>query len=831
MPFGEGYRPKLPEEISKQLETAQDAFGQDAERSLVPESQDKEKILKMSEVELKEKFTRRYEMYLQLLRDQKRQEKTGESNLSPEDTEEMKKWLSVLNSLDGYIKKHHEGEEVTLRGKQIDVFDSLRNFLEEGGSEGYVKLPTGVGKTVLFTELIEAMDVKTLIVVPTKILVDQTAEKLEEFAPDLDFGKVYSYAKEHGRQVTIITYSSLVSQLENGQIKPEDFDCLILDEVHESLSDKRQEAVGKFDKAIKLGFTATPKFSEKKQVSNLLEKEIHSMTIREAVESGMLCSVSSIIVKTEADMSNVKVKDSGEYDEKELEKAVNIASRNKAAVDLYKKVYDGQLAVAYCVGIDHAAAVAKEFSEAGVSAAHISGKTSKKEQEEILERFHNGEIKVLCNADLLIAGFDEQKASICLNLRPTQSRIDAEQRGGRVLRLDKTKPKKLATVVDFLDKNYSSDKPPVLFADVADGAYFYSDGDEEMSGGGGRGGDGGEVPVIIDVEGVEVIYDSEEVMKIVGKIRDEKEKDDEKEMVIKDLEILKKLVQSVGVANKTEYRKLRQKHKSWHSNPNTLPGWVSWYDFFGKEKPEKRLVITDLSTLKEEVKLAGIKDQRGYWKALANHPTWHSNPNKLIGWANWYDFLGREKPELITDISILKREVQAAGINGQKEYKESLLDHPTWHSSPHTLPGWVNWYDFVGKKMEGGGNRTHKSDSGLIRDIDILKKEVAKKNIRSIFEYNQVLHDNPTWPSAPKKLHGWVNWYDLFGTVRPEGKFTQKVESYAVLKDTVQALGIKNREEYRSLLHTHPDWPFHPNQHFKKEWKGWEDFLGVKKAG
>lgn len=750
MPFGEGYRPKPPEELFQQLETTQNTFGQDAEHSLIPESQDKEKILQMSESELKQKFARRYEMYVRLLRDKKRQEKTGESSLSPEDIAEMKKWLSILNSLDTYIKKHHKGEGITLRGKQIDVFDSMRNLLEEGGSEGYVKLPTGVGKTVLFTELVEAMDVKTLVVVPTKILVDQTAEKLEEFAPDLDFGKVYSYAKERDRQVTIITYSSLVSQLENGQIKPEDFDCLILDEVHESLSDKRKEAVGKFDKAIKLGFTATPKFSEKKQVSNLLEKEIHSMAIREAVEAGMLCSVSSIIVKTEADMSSVKVKDNGEYDEKELEKAINIVSRNKAAVDLYKKVYDGQLAVAYCVGIDHAAAVAKEFNESGVSATYISGKTPKKEQEEILERFHNGDIKVLCNADLLIAGFDEPKASVCLNLRPTQSRIDAEQRGGRVLRLDKTKPKKLATVVDFLDKNYSANKPPVLFADVAEGASFYSGKDGERSGGGVRGGDGGEVPVIIVIEGVEVIYDSEEVMKIVGAIKEDREKSGQ----YLTFQELKEAVKKANISTVGEYKEVYKIHQKegWPSNPNNYYGdeWVGWPNLFGKEK----VSFLSFEELKEAVKKAGVKTKREYEKESQYHSDWPSKPatfNSYSGsWEGWEKFCGTESLSL----SDLKEAIKAAKIKNSTHYLAVYKNYKGWPSSPHqAYEDWPGWEKFIEKE---------------VLNFENLKEEVFVAKVIGRREYRQEYKNHLGWPAVPEVYFKdlWRGWDDFLGKNR-----------------------------------------------------------------
>ncbi len=751
MPFGEGYRPKPPEELSLQLESAQDAVGQDAEHSLVPESQDKEKIMQMSEAELKQKFSRRYEMYLQLLRDQKRQEKTGESNLSTEDIEEMKKWLGILNSLDLYIKKHHKGEEVTLRGKQIDVFDSMRNFLEEGGIEGYVKLPTGVGKTVLFTELIEAMDVKTLIVVPTKILVDQTGQKIEQFAPDLDFGKVYTYAKEHGRQVTIITYSSLVSQVGDGQIKPEDFDCLILDEAHESLSKTRQEIVKKFEGAIKLGFTATPDYSQKKKLSNLLETEIHSMKIREAVESGMLCGVSSIIVKTQVDMSSVPVDKKGEYEEKELEKAVNVAGRNKAAVELYNRAYAGELAVAYCVGIDHAMAVAEAFKKEGIEAEYITGKTPKKDQEKILERFHNGEIKVLCNADLLIAGFDEPRAGVCLNLRPTMSHIDAEQRGGRVLRLDEDKPNKHAIVVDFLDQNYSEDKPPVLFADVAEGALFLPPG-VDVSEGGERGS---EPPITeyIDIEGVEVIYDSEEVMRIVGKIRESKERS-EKFLTFQEL---KEAVKKAGISTVEDYKDNYKFYKDdgWPSNPNSYYGeeWISWPDLFGKES----VSFLSYEKLKEAVKKAGVKTKRGYVEESKKHIDWPSNPATISIysglWESWEKFCDTENLSLFA----LKEAVKVAKIKNSTHYFEVYKKYKGWPSSPEQVyEDWPGWGKFI------------EQDKKIILNFSDLKEEVFTAKVIGRREYRKEYKNHAGWPAVPEVYFKdvWRGWDDFLGKNR-----------------------------------------------------------------
>lgn len=339
--------PKAPEQLREQLQDIQWAIGDSPEHSFIPPRLTEEEVLSMPVAELKKKYARRYKIFVEMMRDQKFLASEGGGEFVEEYLDEFRKWLVALNSLDTYIQNHHEGSDVTLREKQITVFEDLRNFVEEGGTEGYIKLPTGVGKTVLFTEFIEALNLRTLIVVPTQVLVDQTEDKLKRFAPGVEFGKVYPKEKQFGRQVTIITYDSLIQQVESGALKPEEYDCLILDEVHQSLSPRRAETVQKFGKTLKIGFTATPEFSKEKKVANLLSTEIHSMKIKEAVEEGLLCSFSSVLARTEVDLSNVRVTTGGDYNEKEMEKAVNIHSRNKAAVDLYKQGFAGQTAVAY----------------------------------------------------------------------------------------------------------------------------------------------------------------------------------------------------------------------------------------------------------------------------------------------------------------------------------------------------------------------------------------------------------------------------------------------------------------------------------------------------
>lgn len=460
--------PKIEHKSTEDLKAQMTEVEKIALERLVPDPVSTEDIYRMSLGEIKSNFPFRYELYLGLLRLNRKHEKSD--NLESDEIKDIRKWLAILNSLDKYDKSYrNEVSEDPRHPKQQEVFGELRNFLEQGNKSGYIKLPTGSGKTIIFKRFLEAVDARSLIVVPNNILVNQTVEQLNKSTLNGSVGIINMHSKDFESMCTVTTYSSLIINLKNGVLKPDDYSFVILDEAHKALGTETSEAIKQFNESIKIGFTATPEYTTKKGVSQLLEHEIYRMNVDEAIRAGMLSSARTWVVKTDIELSTVSIKN-GEYVVGELEQKLNVVVRNMAAVEHYKQYFMGRQGVAYCVTISHAEDVKKLFVEMGVDAEVISGKSTQSEKKEILRRYGTGEIKILCNADILIEGFDYSKAGVCLNLRPTMSAVIAEQRGGRVLRLDSDDPEKIGYVVDFLDNDQlamKQDRPtPILYREV-----------------------------------------------------------------------------------------------------------------------------------------------------------------------------------------------------------------------------------------------------------------------------------------------------------------------------------------------------------------------------
>jgi superfamily II DNA or RNA helicase/GNAT superfamily N-acetyltransferase len=348
-----------------------------------------------------------------------------------------------------------------------------------GGPAGHIKEPTGGGKTRMAAAIIEATHgvdphARTLVVVPRINLIQQAVDEFGRSPAVLEGGitPYYGGAKDLSGRVNITTYSSLLLGLARGDIKPHEYALLVLDEAHHALPDRRATATRSFDDALQLGLTATPGYGKNKHVREILPQEISNTSIRKAVEANRLASFSVFLVETGVSLADVRVKGQGsqkEFDEHALAGAVNVAVRNQAAVDLYEQSLMGRQTVAYCAGIDHAKALAEQFNARGIKAAAIYGSEPEKWKALLLDQYRQGKIQVLCNADLLIEGFDDVKTSVILNLRPTLSPRLAEQRGGRALRLDRVDRSKQALIIDFIDEVDGANNP-ISFAQVAEAA-------------------------------------------------------------------------------------------------------------------------------------------------------------------------------------------------------------------------------------------------------------------------------------------------------------------------------------------------------------------------
>ncbi|MFZ2205059.1 MAG: DEAD/DEAH box helicase family protein [Minisyncoccia bacterium] len=320
---------------------------------------------------------------------------------------------------------------------QEPVIEKLMDFVQENENKpfatGFVVMPGGSGKTVIFAHLVKRLNHRVIIASPTLTISDQNLETIRQVNPGLKISVYYDGERDLTGDVIFITYHSLMRVLASESI-PRDFARYVLfDEAHRALSPARSKIIEKLN-AVCIGFTATDKFSEQKNVEKNFKNEIYRMSLKEAIEMGILLPLRGYIVETQINLRGVQLSHRNQLNEKAAEKYLNIAARNQVARDFYLKNFKGIPAVAFCISINHAVELAKYFSLSGIKAVAVHSKITKDKRREIFSEYRKGNIDVLCSCDLLIEGWNSKRVTVELNLRPTYSWVLAEQRACRVIR-------------------------------------------------------------------------------------------------------------------------------------------------------------------------------------------------------------------------------------------------------------------------------------------------------------------------------------------------------------------------------------------------------------
>lgn len=335
-----------------------------------------------------------------------------------------------------------------LRDYQIETIDVINNY--KNGQKILIALPTGSGKTVIFAQNAISSKGRVLIVVPSSELREQTIDKLKSSNPLLDIGSVQAKLDDVSNKVIVATRQSLTHErstrmermLEYGE-----FELIIFDEVHQAM-DQVVKIVDKIDSSNSkiVGFTATP---YNPSLTKLFNGIAYRKSILDMILGNYLCEPRALSVHTNTSLTNVKTT-LGDFNQKQLEQAVNTEERNDLIVESYEKyAYDRKATLVFCVGIEHSLQVAKEFNKHGIKCKSIDSKLDTFDRESILNEFKSGKLPVLCNVGVLTTGFDFPPVDCVIMAKPSKSRTLYEQIIGRGLRI--AEGKKDCLILDLVD--------------------------------------------------------------------------------------------------------------------------------------------------------------------------------------------------------------------------------------------------------------------------------------------------------------------------------------------------------------------------------------------
>lgn len=351
---------------------------------------------------------------------------------------------------------HFGPKAPTLRGYQTAAIDAIRERLAQGQKRLLVALPTGTGKTVVFAQLPQALGLtgRWLVLAHREELLDQALAKLEASNPHLRVAVEQADRRAHDADVVVASVPTLQrARLE--ALDPGEFAGVIVDEAHHAVASSYKAIFDHFKlfngvHRPLIGFTATPTRGDQVGLSSVFEAIAYEATLRQMITDGYLANICGHRILTDCDLSDVKVR-GGEFVQGELAEVVDTDQRNALIVRTYRELAPGRRAIAFCVTVEHARRVAEAFAAAGLRADYVSGETPKDERRALLESFHQGELDVLSNCNVLTEGFDEPAVDCILMARPTKSSLLYTQMLGRGTRLSTGKEDCL--VLDFADNS------------------------------------------------------------------------------------------------------------------------------------------------------------------------------------------------------------------------------------------------------------------------------------------------------------------------------------------------------------------------------------------
>lgn len=414
---------------------------------------------------------------------------------------------AVLVKLREHIRKHIKillrevATKFHLRPYQSESLANIERGIEQGKKTFLIQLPTGTGKTITFSYLKEYLQSKKkmLVLAHRDQLLTQAHEKIKAVNPEFKVSIVSGKTKDTDPDADVIIASVPALGRENSRkiksFNPEDFFLLVTDEAHHATAPTYERIYRHFREGLNglagnpelchVGFTATPIRGDKVDLKKVFPELTYSMSLREAIELGWLARIFGFRVNTETDLNNVASMH-GDFNQNQLEKAVNTPQRNKKVVEAYKEHALGKKTLVFAVDIQHSKDLQAEFIKGGYRAAHVDGTTPPEELQKVIEQLKDGEIDMIVNCNLLTEGFDCPELETIIMARPTQSALLYEQMLGRGTRKvpDIKETMILIDMVDNSQKHALIDAAKIfgLIRDKKEGDLVYLVEEEESKG-------------------------------------------------------------------------------------------------------------------------------------------------------------------------------------------------------------------------------------------------------------------------------------------------------------------------------------------------------------
>lgn len=311
------------------------------------------------------------------------------------------------------------------------------------------QLPTGGGKTVIFSEIaarfIAKYNKKVIVLTHRTELCNQTsaALKMSGTKNKLITSCVKTVSRKDGYQCYVAMVETLKNRINDGLIKTDDVGLLIVDEAHHNSFHK---LIGKFKNAAVIGVTATPFSSD---INLPMRKNYEELVVGEQIgsliEQGYLAKPTNW--RYDIELNTLKTGIHGDYTVSSSDELYSSPAMLDLLVHAYQEHSMNKKTLIFNNGIFASRKVEETFSKLGYPIRHLDSKTSPAERADILKWLKVTKGAILTSVSILTTGFDEPTIQTIILNRATTSLTLYHQMIGRGSR--RLPQKKTFSIIDL----------------------------------------------------------------------------------------------------------------------------------------------------------------------------------------------------------------------------------------------------------------------------------------------------------------------------------------------------------------------------------------------
>ena len=332
--------------------------------------------------------------------------------------------------------------EIDLYNYQKGAIDKIFNRFENCSNDYHLlyQLPTGGGKTIIFSEIVRQylkLKKKKVVVLTHRIeLCNQTSKVLSDFGV---LNKIINSKASLDDQQKYSCFVAMVETLNNrlidDKIDISDVGLVIIDEAHYNSFTKLLKF---FSSSFILGVTATPLSSNiNLPMTDNYDDLIVGESISELIKNKFLAKAN--LYTYNVGLTSLIVGANGDYTVKSSEELYTNNDMLSKLLLAYEERCLNKKTLIFNNGINTSLIVYDTFKKAGFNIKHLDNTATKKQRSEVLKWFKETPNAILTSVSILTTGFDEPTVNCIMINRATKSLTLYYQMIGRGSRLLKNK--------------------------------------------------------------------------------------------------------------------------------------------------------------------------------------------------------------------------------------------------------------------------------------------------------------------------------------------------------------------------------------------------------